>query len=204
MVFLPPAYAAPIAYYYYLVNFPCEVEIYGHYLKQTYANRCYIASANGLLPLTIPVEKSVGKCFVKDIKISNHSDWQTLHWRAIESAYNSTPFFEFYADELHFLYKKRAVYLLDFNINLQNVILNSLFFQKNIPSLSNSYGKIINKNDLDLRELFSTKKNFVNLHYKLKAKYYQVFSEKFGFQENLSIFDLLFNLGNEARPYLIN
>ena len=202
MVYLPLCYAAPVAYYYYLVNFPCEVEIYAHYTKQTLANRCYIATSQGVQPLIIPVEKPKEKCLIKDIKISNHTDWQTLHWRAIKTAYNSTPFFDFYADEIANLYQKKPIFLLDFNINLQIVIKNLLHYEILSFSLSNSYKKDIKKNDLDLREIFSNKKNFVILPFNLKEKYYQVFAEKFGFQENLSIFDLIFNLGNESRIYL--
>ena len=203
MVFLPLCYAAPIAYYYYLVNFDCEVEIFANYTKQTLANRCYIATSQGVQGLIIPIEKPQEKCLIKEIKISNHSDWQTLHWRAIKTAYNSTPFFDFYADELVKLYEKKFDFLVDFNINLQIVIKNLLHYDNINFSLSNNYEKMINKNDLDLRNLFLNKKNFVNLPFNLK-EYYQIFSDKFGFQKNLSIFDLIFNLGNESRIYLKN
>ena len=201
MVFLPLCYAAPIAYYCYLVNFDCEVEIFANYTKQTLANRCYIATSQGVQSLIIPVERPKEKCLIKDIKISNHSDWQTLHWRAIKTAYNSTPFFDFYADELIKLYKKKTDFLLDFDVNLQIVIKNLLHYQNVNFLLSNNYKNIINKNDLDLRNLLLSKKKNVNLPFILK-EYYQVFSDKFGFQENLSIFDLLFNMGNESRIYL--
>ncbi|MDR1544835.1 MAG: WbqC family protein [Prevotellaceae bacterium] len=202
MIYLPLAYAAPVAYYYCLVNYDCEVEILANYHKQTYANRCYISTSQGVLSLTVPIEKSDGKCLLKDTKIDNKTDWQTLHWRALQSAYNSTPFFEFYADFLVKLYEKKAVFLLDFNLNLQNEILNLLNYQNFNCSLSNSYKKVLQKNDFDLRKMFDCKKNFVNLPFNLKAEYYQVFSQKYGFVENLSIFDLLFNLGNESRLYL--
>ena len=201
MVYLPLCYAAPIAYYYYLVNFTCEVEIFANYTKQTLANRCYIATSQGIQSLIIPVEKPKEKCFVKDIKISNHSDWQTMHWRTIKTAYSSTPFFDFYEDELIKLYEKKSDFLIDFNINLQIAIKNILHYEDFNFSLSSSYEKNIDKNDLDLRNLLLNKKNFVNLPFDFK-EYYQIFSNKFGFQKNLSIFDLIFNLGNESRIYL--
>jgi hypothetical protein len=204
MVFLPLCYAAPIAYYYYLVNFNCEVEIYANYSRQTLANRCYISTSQGILSLIIPIEKQKEKCLLKDVKTAGSTNWQTLHWRAIQTAYNSTPFFDFYADDIAKLYEKKQNFLLDFNINLQIIIKNLLHYENINFSLSSSYEKVINKNNLDLRNILSNKKNFVHLPFNLKAEYSQVFSKKFGFQANLSIFDLIFNLGNEARIYLKN
>ncbi|MDR0828657.1 MAG: WbqC family protein, partial [Prevotellaceae bacterium] len=179
-------------------------EVCANYTKQTLTTRCCIATSQGVQKLIIPVENPKEKCLIKDIKIANNKDWQTLHWRALKTAYNSTPFFDFYADYLVKLYEKKPVFLLDFNINLQNEILNLLNYKNNDISLSDSYKKDFKENDIDLRNLFANKKNFVNLPFNLKAEYYQMFSEKFGFQANLSIFDLLFNLGNEARIYLKN
>jgi hypothetical protein len=202
MVYLPLCYAAPVAYYYYLVNFPCEIEIFANYKGQTLANRCYIASSQGVQSLIVPVEKAKEKCLIKDAKISQHSDWQTLHWRTIKTAYSSAPFFDFYADEIIKLYQKKYVFLLDFNLDLQITIKNLLNYEKINFLLSNNYKKVINKNDLDMREIFLNKKICVNLPFNLKAEYYQVFADKFGFFENLSIFDLIFNLGNESRIYL--
>jgi len=186
------------------VNFPCRAEIYAHYTKQTLANRCRIFTSQGVQNLVIPIEKPKEKCFIKDIKISNRSDWQMQHLRALKTAYNSAPFFDFYIDDLSKLYIKKENFLFDFNINLQISIINLLHYEKLDFSLSDNYEKNVNKNDLDLRNLFLSKKKIVNLPFNLEEKYEQVFSDKLGFQKNLSIFDLLFNLGNEARIYLKN
>jgi hypothetical protein len=201
MYLLPPAYAAPIVYYYYLSNFPCEIEVCGTYQKQTYANRCLIAASNGVMPLIIPVENH-GKPAYKDIRISNHSDWQMLHFKALASNYYSSPFFEYFGDDIFKIYQKKYDFLIDFNNELQDLILNLLNYKSLDISLSTEYKKYAKSIDFDLRKTLLAKKTLANLPNNLTKEYYQVFSAKIGFIENLSIFDLLFNLGNEARIYL--
>ena len=100
-IYLSTAYLAPIEYYAYPANFPnIYIERYENYLKQSYRNRCNILSANGVMPLSIPVESAAGKkCLIKDIRITEHGNWRHLHWNALVSAYNSTPFFEYYRDD---------------------------------------------------------------------------------------------------------
>lgn len=203
MILLPLCYAAPIAYYHYLVNYPCIIEICGSYQKQTYANRCYIATSNGVEALSIPINKPKGKSMVKDVRIANVTDWQTLHYRAIKSAYSSSPFFEYFSDDIAKIYGKTYEFLLDFNLDLQNLLLRQLNYTDTDVKLSDNYIQNSDNVSVDMRQDFSAKKAFTALPYIVQRTYHQVFNSKFGFLPNLSIFDLLFNLGLEGRIILM-
>ena len=189
-----PPYAGNVQYFSILSHFSeVYLEQYAHYVKQTYRNRCQILTANGVMNLTIPVDKVSGeKMLDKDVRISN-TDWQRVHWAAIESAYNNSPFFLYYSDDIRPMYEKKFDFLLDFNLQLQEVILPLIGLDTKL-TLTESYSET---NELDFREKLSPKYKGENLNFILKP-YYQVFKEKFGFVENLSIFDLLFNMGNES------
>ena len=102
VVYLSTAYLAPVSYYKAMCRYDTVVvEAYSHYVKQSYRNRCTIASADGLLPLSIPVERTrEGKPFTRDMRISRHDNWQHIHWNAIASAYGSAPFFDYFCDDL--------------------------------------------------------------------------------------------------------
>jgi len=193
---LTSAYLAPVEYYSALVNADSVLlEHCDYYLKQTYRNRCHIAAANGPMALIIPVEKATTeKLLTRDVRISDHSDWQVQHWRSIESAYNSTPFFEYYKDDLLPFYSKSWTYLWEFNFEIQNKIFELIDIQPRIKFTS-EYQVNLDENIRDLRESIHPKKG--NETDKVKS-YYQVFDQRFGFQPNLSIIDLLFNMGNES------
>ena len=190
---LPTAYLAPIGYYAFLLQKPdCIIEYYEHFIKQSIRNRCQIYNANGKLQLTIPKQrKGSSKTIVSKIKISYKEEWQKNHWNSIISAYNSSPFFEYYQDKIEPLFKTKETYLINFNNKLQKIILDILDinFEHNKTNKYNHSGSF-----KDLRQ------------YKFKIKnmkaYNQVFLEKHGFICNLSIIDLLFNLGPESRDYL--
>ena len=202
VIILPTAYLAPVSYYKYLVNTPVIIEQHAFYVKQTYANRCQIATANGVENLTIPVEHKAHKVAIKDAQISEHSNWQLMHWRAIEAAYSSTPFFDYYKDDLEPFFEQKFTSLLDFNLRIQTTILDLLGFAANI-TLSDSYKEEYHSSEIDLRETYHPKKKAVPLDVHLEHQnYYQVFNHKFGFLPDLSIIDLLFNMGNEARLIL--
>lgn len=196
-VFLSSAYLAPIQYYSKLANFPVYIEKQENYVKQTYRNRCNIASANGVLALTIPVDKGNElKCLTKDVRIAYQEDWQTLHWRAIISAYNSTPFFEYYRDDFAPFYEKKWEFLFDFNNEIQQKVIELLDIDVDIK-FTEGYKMDFSANEIDMRESIHPKKNTGDNEFSL-SPYYQVFEHKFGFLPNLSIIDLLFNMGNEA------
>lgn len=189
-----PAYSGNIQYYSILSNFKeVYLEQYAHYVKQTYRNRCQILTANGVMNLTIPVDKVSGeKMLDKDVRISS-TDWQRVHWAAIESAYNNSPFFLYYSDDIRPMYERKFDFLLDFNLKLQEIITSLIGFDTKLV-LTDSYTE---SNELDFREKLSPKYKGENQNFK-SISYYQVFKEKFGFIENLSIYDLLFNMGNES------
>ncbi|MDD2286404.1 MAG: WbqC family protein [Paludibacter sp.] len=193
---LSTAYLAPVEYYLVLTNADeILLEQYEFFVKQSYRNRCVIATANGLMDLTIPVEKSEGgKILIRDVRVSRHGNWQIQHWRSIESAYNSSPFFEFYADDLVCFYERKWNFLWDFNLELQQKMLELIDSQPEIK-LTTTYVRHFSDDVKDLRAGIHPKKEPGMNHFQ---PYYQVFQEKYGFQQNLSILDLLLNMGNEA------
>ena len=201
-VYLTMAYLAPIQYYSKLFRTEkAVIEKYDHYQKQTYRNRCVIAGANGPLTLSIPVVKPENpKTFTSNIRISEHGNWQHLHWHAISSAYNSSPFFEYYADDFAPFYHKKQTWLFDFNEELRQLACRLLEIEPAV-SFSTFYSEA--PIDADFREAIHPKKDFKQTDPFFAAKeYYQVFKLKYGFLENLSIIDLLFNMGPEARLIL--
>ncbi len=198
---LSTAYLAPVAYYSQFFKYDrVIIEQYCNYIKQTYRNRCTIATTNGLLSLSIPVEKSDSpKIFTKDVRIASHGNWQHLHWNAILSAYNSSPFFEYYMDDFIPFYEKKYNFLFDFNEDLRRLIFQLLDYE---PEVTYS-GEYLPEALFDFRGSIHPKKDYISSgEIYTPQPYYQVFQEKFGFQPNLSIVDLLFNMGPESVFYL--
>lgn len=200
---LSSAYLAPVRYYAHLYTAPhAVIETCDNYVKQTYRNRCLIAGPNGVQALTVPIEKTaLGKTAMRDIRISDHGNWRHLHWNALQSSYERSPFFEYYADDLRPFYERRIGFLLDFNEGLQQTILNLLDLSPTILH-TDAYLAAPSEDMLDLRELISPKRPLQDDTTFTPQPYYQVFSHKHGFQADLSIVDLLFNMGPEARIIL--
>ncbi len=196
-IYLSTAYLAPVVYYHKLISSQhIIIEKYCNYIKQTYRNRCVIATANGLQTLSIPIEKPATlKCLTKDIRIAGHGNWQHLHWNAIVSAYNSSPFFEYYEDDFRPFYHKKCTFLFDFNENLREVICSLIDIN---PEVVYSDEYQLNPEN-DFREIIHPKKNIGESDSSYQSvPYYQIFQQKYGFQPNLSIIDLLFNMGPES------
>lgn len=194
-VHLSTAYLAPIQYYCKLLQYKnVYIETAENYIKQTYRNRCTIATANGPLTLSVPIIKpDTLKCLTKDIRISDHGNWRHLHWNAILSAYNMSPFFEYYEEDFAPFYEKRYEFLMDFNDALQETILHLIDLQPSIQQTTEYQPEVCH----DFREAIRPRQPMADPSFAPKS-YYQVFQEKHGFLPNLSIVDLLFNMGPES------
>ncbi len=179
------------------------IERHCNYIKQTYRNRCDILAANGVIPLTIPVAKGRRpKVQTKDIEISYDTRWQPLHWRSIVSAYNSSPFFEYYMDDLKPFYEKNFKFLFDYNMGLMEVILDALELDTNLY-FTEDYIKSTGDDFIDYRNIIHPKKDYREYDTSFNPiKYRQVFQDRFEFESNLSVIDLIFNKGPEAIDWL--
>jgi len=200
-ILLSNLYLAPIDYYISLGQSEnVLIEQHDHFEKQTYRNRCRILTSNGPMDLVVPIIRPKEKCPTKDILISYREKWQQTHWRAIESAYNSSPFFEYYKEDFEPFFTQKINYLIDLNNGLMDTVLQLIHLPVNYQ-LTDTYKKkeeVVSQGIEDLRKVFHPKQDN-----KTDIKpYYQVFDQKFGFQGGLSIIDLLFNLGPEALIYL--
>lgn len=198
--YLSSAYLAPVEYYTKLLTYDrIFIEQHDHYMKQTYRNRCTIAGPDGEIALSIPTVKPESlKCPMKDIRISDHGNWRHLHWNAIESAYNSTPFFEYYKDDFQPFYEKKYEFLADFNEELCNLVCELIDIQPVIERTSD-YKTTFTPDEYDFREAIHPKKDYHLTDPEfIPRPYYQVFEARNGFRPNLSIIDLLFNMGPES------
>ena len=197
-ILLHPTYFPNISNLVAMVNAKDVVfETDDNFLKQTYRNRCYIYGANGKLGLNIPVIHSQkNRQKYRDVKIFNGDDWQSNHWKSLLSAYRTSPFFEYYEDELQPLFSTKADFILDYNLKCFEVICDCLQIEIKF-SKNKSYQKDLT-NKTDYRFLVNAKKEAD----KQFDSYTQVFDNKHGFIPNLSILDLLFNEGPNSINYL--
>lgn len=195
MVYLSTAYLAPVQQYCKMLQYgDVYLETQENYLKQTYRNRCIIAAANGPLALTIPIVKPDNiKCLTKDIRISDHGNWRKLHWNTLVSAYNMSPFFEYYEEDFVPFYEKKFEFLLDYNEALRETICRLIDFEPHIVRTT----EYTPSAEHDFRETIRPKHEVEDPEFR-PVPYYQVFQEKHGFLPNLSIIDLLFNMGPES------
>ncbi len=203
-VILSTAYWPNLHYFYYLLNSEnVVIENYEHYQKQSFRNRTQILTSNGVHDLTVPVIKKHDKEIINTIEISYAEPWQLKHWRAISNAYRNSPYFEFFEDEIKSIYDYKPQLLLQYNLHQLNVLFKILrvsktiqltaLFEKEVSGLLDLRNSIHPK--IDFRQDIITKKI-------LETPYYQTFEDKFPFQPNLSILDLLFNKGLQTLDYL--
>lgn len=199
---LPATYAGPVSYYVLMLAYDKVVIDAGeHYVKQTYRNRCEIASPQGVQSLTIPAERtSENHVAMRDVGISEHGDWRHLHWQALVTAYDGSPYFEYYMDELREIYEADCCRLLDFNEALRRKVCEWIDIQPSV-TVSDAYVDITDEMD-DFRASFSPKKEKPVLEFPLRV-YHQVFEHRYGFLSDLSILDLVFNMGPESLLYLV-
>jgi len=195
-ILLPVFYLPPISWFSEFLNPENEVvfEQFETFPKQTFRNRTNIYGANGKLSLIIPINHNGSREF-KDTEMSYREDWQKLHWKSIKTAYQSSPYFEYYEDKLIKLFENKEKFLLDFNIKSIKIILDILKTEK-AYSLNKEYIK--NPEEVNFREKFSAK---TPSEYEMD-EYYQTFSDKMGFLNDLSIVDLICNKGPESMTYI--
>lgn len=195
---LHPSYFPSIAHFVAFAKENYILEKCDNYQKQTYRNRMYIYGANGKQALSIPVKHTEknGKQLYKDVKIENNFHWQKQHWKSIETAYRTSPFFEFYEDEIAPLYEKQFDFLYDFNLKSIEVAMDCLQLEFE-PEFTQKY-RPETESEEDLRALVVAK---AEPHIEL-TPYTQVFDSKHDFINNLSILDLLCNEGTNALTYL--
>jgi len=199
-ILLELQYLPPVQYFTKVLHYnTIYIEAQEHYVKGSYRNRCHIASANGLLRLSIHLEKGKNEQqSIREVRISYKENWQHWHWEGIKSAYGKSPFFEHYADAIEPFYQKQYEFLFDWNWDLLQTIVQLLGIQPDLK-LTKAYQKITPTEVLDFRNVISPKiqKQQVDPHFQ-PIRYEQVFIEKHGFLSNLSILDLLFCTGPES------
>ncbi len=203
-VILATAYFPPIEYFACLVKYRnVLIDLHETYPKQTWRNRCMIISGNGPVNLSVPVEKPKGnrtKTF--EVRVSNHNFWQKNHWRSIESAYSNAPYFIYYKELVQDLIINANVDML---AQMNNSILQQLCKELSVSTPISYADDFITDTALyqDMRFCISPKDRYQTGDKQLDFKpYYQVFDERWGFQPNASILDLLFNVGPDTVEYI--
>ncbi|NNF18450.1 MAG: hypothetical protein HKN61_01640 [Flavobacteriaceae bacterium] len=198
-IVLHPTYFPDIISFAHLAQQEVVWEVQDHYQKQTYRNRTYIATDQGRQMLNIPIKHvggSQGRQDYRSVKLENSYPWQRQHWRGIQTAYRTSPFFEFYEDELLPLFENQFTYLMELNLETARVLCECL--QIDFPEHKTTRWESEPAGAVDGRRLVNAKADYIVTI----PEYRQVFMDRHGFLQNLSTLDLLFNLGPEAPAYL--
>ena len=228
---LQTTYFGPIQWYQKLYRYDhCLIEQYDSFQKQTYRNRCVIATANGTQALTVPVEHTPiiatphsqrenhqpptishqpstishqPSALTHQLRISDHNQWRRVHWNALQSAYSESPFFEYYADDLHPFFCQEYEFLIDFNEAVRQKICELIDIHPHVEYTTEYTSAISHQPSAitDYRDIINAKHPQPDAEFTPK-EYWQVFQHKHGFLPNLSILDLLFNMGPESIFYL--
>lgn len=197
-ILLHPTYFPSISQYAAMLQAETiTFEMEDNFQKQTNRNRMYIYSPNGVQILNIPVKhsKTVHQKY-KEIKIENAFGWQKNHFKSLEAAYRTSPFFEYFEDDFIPIFEKKHTFMMDLNFEIFEIINDCLGVELPFSKTEEYFHEATNFTDF--RHLANGKKDtFIN------ESYTQVFDEKFGFLPNLSILDLLFNEGRHAKDYLL-
>ena len=199
---LTSTFFGPVQWYQKLYRYPdVLIEHCDTYIKQTYRNRCLIATTNGVQALTVPVVHSsegiIHSSNYELIKLSDHGYWRHQHWQALQTAYGDSPFFEFYEDDLRPFFTKRWELLYDYNEAIRQKMCELLDIQPHVTFTS----ECLHHYENDFREAIHPKHPMTDNEFTPRP-YYQVYMQKHGFLPNLSILDLLFNMGPESVFYL--
>ncbi|HEV7349883.1 WbqC family protein [Telluribacter sp.] len=175
------------------------LEAWESYPKQTYRNRCYVLTANKVEVLTVPVQAGSKKGAIREVRIDYNQDWIRNHWGCFQSAYGKSPYFEYYAPYLEDIYQRKPELLIELNYELLTLCLRLIGIRKEV-GYNLSYEKSVSNYIFDARSLISDKKEANGTVFYKNRPYYQTFGNDF--VPNLSILDLLFNQGPEARQIL--
>lgn len=198
---LSTTYFGPVQWYQKLNRYDrILIERHDSFIKQTYRNRCVIATPNGPLALTVPTKPQTSTA---DIQTSDHGNWRHVHWNALKSAYGESPFFEYYADDIKPFFEKRWDSLHDFNLDICHTVCRLIDIEPDI-SLTDHYitpEEAKKENIDDYRDVIRPKHPLPDPSFEPK-EYYQVYKQRHGFLPNMSILDLLFNMGNESVLWL--
>lgn len=171
-------------------------EMDDNFQKQTNRNRMYIYSPNGIQLLNIPIKHSKeAHQKTKDVRLETAFDWQKQHFKSLEAAYRTSPFFEYFEDDIAPIFQKKHTFLMDLNLETMSIVSNCLGLEFDYNETAEYFHEV--KDKTDLRALINGKKDTT-----VFEPYTQVFGEKHGYLNNLSILDLLFNEGRYALDYL--
>jgi hypothetical protein len=176
-----------------------KLEKYEHYLKQSYRNRCFIKTTQGVEMLSVPLTGKHGKVPYGDVRIDYSTRWRDVFWRTIESAYRNSPFYEHYSDDLRKIIYAGTDSIFDLNLQILSFCLESLKWRKAV-SATVEYEKVVNEPFFDARSLITTRNTYIVRGIYRPTPYYQVFGSSF--DENLSVLDLLFCTGPGAGKVL--
>lgn len=176
------------------------LEKHEHYVKQSYRNRCFIKTSQGVEKLTVPLTGKHGKVSIGDVKIDYSSRWQSIFCRTVESAYRNSPYYEHYSDDLFKIINSNKSSVFDLNFELLSFCLKALRFSQEL-SMTTQYEKVVNESFSDMRDTITTRNTYIERGFYQTSPYYQVFGSSF--EENLSVLDLLFCTGPEAGRVLI-
>jgi hypothetical protein len=195
-ILIYPTYFPSISHYIAMIAAESVTfEVEDTFQKQTNRNRMYIYSPNGLQMLNISVKHNDANNNFKDIKIDNQYNWQKNHFKSLEAAYKNSPFYEYFIDDLQPIFEKKHEFMLDLNFEIFERINDALGIFIPFDKTTEYFHKVTDKTDY--RYLANGKKDATQIE-----PYTQVFENKHGFINNLSILDLLFNEGRYAVDYL--
>jgi hypothetical protein len=198
----PALYNGPVYYFARLIREKkITLEQHDHYAKQTYRNRFRIMGPNGILTLVVPVKRTRGqKNLFRDIRIDYDTPWNKIHWRSMVASYASSPFFELMIDELAPYYHKKTGFLIDLNLGLLRTTLE-LLGQEVPVDLSATFTPILESKDP--RTMIHPKRDLAKTDPEFQpVEYHQVFADRHGFKQGLSVLDLMFNEGSNASTIL--
>ncbi len=198
-ILIHPTYFPSISHYIAMIQADSVTfEMEDNFQKQTNRNRMYIYSPNGIQLLNVPIKHSIDKHQkYKDVRIENDFAWQKNHFKSLEAAYRTSPFFEYFEDDFRPLFEKKQEFLMDLNLELFELVNSSLGIKIDAQKTTEYFHDVTEY--IDFRSLVNGKKDGTQIE-----EYTQVFGDKQGFINNLSILDLLFNEGRYAEDYLRN